>query len=180
MPRLAATRLMIGLAAAGLLVAGCESPSEVPDPDGEPLMRTEASVYRLAERGVLLEVDIPFVYENRTGGAVYLVNCNGFVPPYLERKVDGKWRLEWGPGENGCLSPPVIIAAGQSYADTLGVHAPVFGSNAQPQFRGPDIDGIYRLRWDRALSSFDPNRQPFGRELPLELRVSNTFELKAP
>jgi hypothetical protein len=73
-----------------------------------------------------------------------------------------------------------VIGPGAKYRDTLRVFAGTYGDKLHPQFQTEQVEGVYRLRWDQALSSFDPDRHPFGEELPLEFRVSNEFVLKGP
>jgi hypothetical protein len=160
-------------------LAACNGPFELESGDGF-LMRTAAYSYTLRTISSRWEVDIPYTYENRTGGRVFLVNCNGYVAPFLEQKVaGGEWRMGWGAPENDCLSPPVIIEPGAIFSDTLRVYGfPPGSGNAYPQFSGP-VTGIYRLRWNRALTSFQ-TRAPFGEELPLAQRVSNEFVLRGP
>jgi hypothetical protein len=163
---------------------GCEASNGVglsPELLRDPLMRTEGATYTLQRLEHGWELKIPYSYANRTGASVYLVNCGGHVPPYLERRgEDGAWKGEWGGVELSCLSAPVIIEDGAVFRDTLWVYAGLRGSNNYPQFRRDDMSGTYRLRWDRALRSFDANRSGFGPALPLEARISNAFELKQP
>jgi hypothetical protein len=163
-----------------LCLAGCIGPFDLESGD-DALMRTDTTTYTLREtfRGGR-EVRIPYTYENRTGGRIYLVNCGGYVPPILEQKATGgEWRTAWGAVELTCLSPPVIIEPDAIFRDTLWVLGFPRGGNTSPEFLVDEIEGIHRLRWNRALTSFQ-NRLPFGEELPLAQRVSNEFLLREP
>jgi hypothetical protein len=162
----------------GSLLA-CSSPFGV-DRDGETLLQTEELEYRLRETLSGLRVEIPYTFSNRTGSRVYLVNCRGDVSPSLERKHGFQWVHGWASVKLMCLSSPVVIEPGAEYRDTLRVIAWRFGSNNGPRFETEEIEGVYRLRWDQALSSFDPNQYPFGEDIPLDSRVSNSFVLKDP
>src|SRR4051812_28507541 len=110
------------LLAVAVPLSGCTE-SLSPAPASGQLLRTGGAAYTLAPTTYGWQVDIPYEFENRTGGAVYLANCGGFVPPDLERKVDGQWRTEWGAVEDSCGSPPVVIQAGEVFRDTLQVTA---------------------------------------------------------
>jgi hypothetical protein len=121
-----------------------------------------------------MRVTIPFSYTNRTGSVVLLVNCNGHVPPSLEMKRGKQWVTAWVPVELLCLSAPIEIETGAVYRDTLFVVAAAFGSKGGPQFAFEEIEGTYRLRWNRASSQGNSTSKP----LPLRLRVSNEFFLK--
>jgi hypothetical protein len=170
-------RSRYSLPAAVVLFAACDQPLDLESFD-QALVRTEASAYTLRSSSRGLEVAIGYSYENRTGSRVYLVNCNGHVAPVLERKIgDGEWELAWAAPEHDCLSPPVVIEPGAALRDTLLVYGRPPGSNSYPQIDPDRIRGVHRLRWNRALTSFEP-RLPFGQELPLALRVSNEFLLR--
>lgn len=148
---------------------------------GDASLRTDANVYQLQRdsRGNLT-VEIPFTYHNTTGKTVYLVNCNGAVPPSLEKWQDGEWVAGWNPVVLLCLSPPIQVPPNGVYEDTLRVLAAPYGSNAGPQFEVADPDGTYRLVWHVALHDYDLDDPPAGTPLPLENRLSNSFDLRAP
>ena len=162
----------------GCLLA-CDSPLGVNQIEG-PLLQTEALEYRLIETAIGYETEIPYSFTNRTGSKVFLANCKGNVSPGLERNHDGQWVPDWTPVKLMCLSSPVVILRGDEYHDTLRVFAGPFGSNLHPQFKSEDVGGVYRLRWEGAYSTYDPDQYPFGKELPLGLRVSNSFVLIDP
>ena len=51
------------------------------------------------------------------------------------------------------------------------------GSNFFPQYSMTDLDGEYRLLWDGAFASYDPNTGT-GAPLPEASRVSNRFLIR--
>lgn len=147
-----------------------------PAADG-PMMRTSAETYALRKTSLGYQADIPYTYTNRTDGAVYLVNCNGDVTPGIQRMVGGEFTQWWIPSTNACLSPPVVIAPGSTYSDTVRVVI----SPQDPQLYA-SIDtapaGSYRLVWYSALSSFDDDARGFGQPIPIGHRVSNRFTFR--
>ena len=173
--RLKAT-VPLGLAAA-LGGLGCDTATGLVR-DTEPPIQTDVLEYELDFDGLRFRVDISYVYTNRSGNPVYLVNCNGGFGLHLERDENGAWQYAWGPVLNRCLSPPIVIASNATFADTLHVRAGSFGSNSFPQFDVDDPSGTYRIVWTAALSSLDANQLPFGPQIPFEYRVSNRFTLR--
>jgi hypothetical protein len=123
-----------------------------------------------------LATEIPYVFHNRTGAPVFLVNCNGAFALTLERLEGDQWKVAWGPFLPLCLSPPIVIEAGARFADTLHVWGSPPNQNSAPSFDVADPSGTYRLVWNAALSSFQ-DRLPFGEPIPLSYRVSNLFTL---
>jgi hypothetical protein len=173
-------REFLPLVLMGALLAGaCDSLLSV-DPDPEPAMQTDGLEFRLRSAGSGFEGEIPYSYFNDSGSRIYLVNCNQQFDARLERKCDDDWVLGWAPVMNLCLSAPIIIEPGGVFRDTLRVYAARYGSNSAPQFQFENPEGIYRIRWEGALTSFDPDQYPFGEPLPLERRTSNRFVLKGP
>src|SRR5689334_18318840 len=81
-----------------LLLAACgPDPLDVYLKDG-PFLRSAATSYALTERAGLLEVSIPYAFENKTGGVLYLEHCPGTIgilPPILERKKGDDWETAW-------------------------------------------------------------------------------------
>ena len=153
---------------------GCD---DLLGPGTDAALRTDRTEYRLQDTGIGLEGRIPFTFTNRTGGAVYVVNCNGNTPPALQKRIDGRWVHAWSPVVSLCLSPPIVIGAGATYADTLWVSAGHPGNNFYPKFEVLAVAGTYRLIWPNVLKSYDDSRSPFGESLPLQERVSNPFEI---
>lgn len=160
-----------------LVIAACATPLAPHDRDPSLPLQTEDLTYELRESARGLEMDIPFTYTNETGETVYVVNCNGNAPPSLQKRVDGEWVRAWAPVVPLCLSAPIVIAAGETYTDTLRVRAGHRNSNTFPQFEvgGP---GVYRLLWHRVVHDYDSDRQDFGDPLPVAERVSNSFRIE--
>ena len=173
----APSRLQLPLVlAASLAGFGCESSTGLAR-DSERLIQTESLAYDLRSDGPGLGVEIGYVFTNRTGAPVYLVNCGGGFGLHLEREVEGVWRFAWGPILPLCLSPPIVIESNATFADTLRVWGAPPGSNTYPQFDVEDPSGIYRIVWDAALSSFQDS-VPLGPQIPFEARISNRFTLR--
>jgi hypothetical protein len=160
--------LVLGLAA-------CEGGLFAPE-SRDPPIRTSAEEYVLKTTSIGWETEIPFVYANRSGGPYYLVNCGGSYFYVLEKFVEGRWVVSWGPILPLCLSPVIRINAGATLADTVGIFAGFPGTKNGPQFQMPDPQGVYRIVVE-ALRSFDEDARPFGPMLPREQRVSNEFRL---
>lgn len=186
-----AALLLFGLGACSSSAQPSAAPS-VEMPSGSPTERlgelgegnepigTESDHYELRREDDWLRADISYKFTNRTGGPVYLVNCNrGFVLQ-LERLTDSGWQRAWSPAQNDCLSPPIVIDPGSTFDHTLKVVAGLPGTNMHPQFDVEDPSGIYRIVWIDALSSFDAEKRPFGSQIPLEERISNPFRLGTP
>ena len=159
-----------------LAAAACGSATDLPR-DVEPLLQTESLEYELSSGSVGLRTEIPYSFENRTGDAVYLVNCNGDFALVLQRLEGDQWVTAWGPVLNDCLSPPIVIAEGEVWADTVHVWGAMAGTNSFPQFDVAEPAGIYRILWIDALSSFQ-DHLPFGPQIPEEYRISNRFFLR--
>jgi hypothetical protein len=162
-----------------LLVACSDDPLDVDFGDG-PLFRTDASTYTITREGDLLEVTIPFTFENRLPQTVYLQRCRGLLNPVLERKVGGEWRAAWRLTDLCGSAGPLTLQSGAQYADTIRIHAHPFGGDREPQFTSGDVTGIHRLNWVDALRSYDISIVPPGEQLPLRHRVSNEFQLQGP
>lgn len=164
-------------AALGLLLGiyACGSGTDLPR-DVEPLLQTESLEYELSAGSIALSTEIPYSFENRTGGVVYLVNCNGHFALVLQRLEGEQWVTAWGPVLNDCLSPPIVIAQGEVFADTVHVWGALPGTNAYPRFDVAQPAGVYRILWVDALASFQ-DHLPFGPQVPEEYRISNRFFL---
>jgi hypothetical protein len=166
-------------ACAGGSPTGPPSEDGVPSPPAElpaPALSTDADRYVLERTTIGWEAAIPFTYENRTRGPVFVVSCLHPTPPILEKWVGGRWVTAWSPTVPACLGPVLRVEAGERYSDGLRVFAGYPENNWHPKFDVAEPEGTYRLVWD-VLSSYDPGRYPFGDPLPLHLRVSNSFEL---
>ena len=157
-----------------LLTTGCFAATEPANP---PLLQTDSLVVRLVQEGDLFRTSIPYTFTNRTGGAVYLLNCRGGFGLHLERKDAGGWTLAWSPVLLACLSPPIVIDEAEVWVDTLHVVAGLPESNVRPRFDIAEPAGTYRIVWNAAFSSYRPDGPPWGRPLPWAQRVSNSFQL---
>jgi hypothetical protein len=153
-------------------LAACNTPTD-PDVGTRPSMVTDRLEYELALADAGLVTTIGYAYENRTHAAIEVVNCRGDVTPHLEKLVDGDWVIAWSAPKLDCLSPPVVVASGERYADEIRFFAAHPGTNTRPRMLVPSVTGTYRLVWGGASW---PNDEP----LPRELIVSNAFGLVAP
>jgi hypothetical protein len=172
--------------AAALLLAGCapipepEAPVQPGQVDGAYAIRTDRAEYQLRRAGEELRAEIGFTFRNETGRTVYVVNCRRIAPPSLEKWQGGRWVRAWTPAVPACLSPPIVIAAGATHADTLHFSAAPRGSSAFPQLEVDDPAGTYRLVWEHLVFDYDENRQGFGAPVPEQQRVSNPFVFRRP
>jgi hypothetical protein len=160
----------------------CDGPEQA-TPPAQPRgieFRTDHERYTLSQVSGGLVVNIPFTYLNRTGRTIYVANCRQIEQIALEKKRCEQWIPAWAGAYAACLSPPLVIPRGSSHSGAVDVFAGTPGSSFYPQFQVSDPEGTYRLVWNHLYWSFDPNRYPFGEELPSELRVSAEFTLAAP
>lgn len=163
-----------------LMLAGCSSPS-APRPTNElanPAIVTDSSAYTLTSQDGGVGVTIPYVFTNQTGGPVYVENCNGEFSQVLQRWSGSAWVTAWSPALLDCQSAPIVINAGESFSTQLRVWGAPQGSTTGPQWDVADPSGWYRLVWGDVLSSYDLNAVPEGKLIPLDVRESNSFELR--
>jgi hypothetical protein len=173
--------LWISLPVIAALLSSCADPYGI-DLDIGPLLRTDASSYTLTENNGVMEATIPFTYENRTERDLVLEKCRGLIPPILERRSGDEWTAGWVGNDYDCDPAPYTLVAGAVYTDTLHLWAHPFGSEREPQFLSASVTGTYRLQlsnvwlnWKKEWTS-----RPFGDQLPVELRVSDPFQLSKP
>lgn len=140
--------------------------------------QTDSESYTLTQPGPWYEATIRFTFHNDLKKNVYFVNCGGATGILLEKFVDSTWKPVWSPVMTTCLSAPLIVAAGKDWRSEIRVSAAPIGSNFLPQFSVRDIPGTYRVQWTHALRSYDPSKPRFGTQLPLQQRISNSFEIK--
>jgi hypothetical protein len=145
--------------------------------DPEPPLQTDALRYELVRDDVGDRTTIAYTFLNGTEEAVVVPNCGGDTRPMLQKRRNGRWFDAWSPFRDACLSPPVVIAPGASYADTFAVFGAPPGSNVLPAFVFSDVEGVYRLFWDQARPADSLGAPDMGRALPMEDRVSNPFLL---
>jgi hypothetical protein len=143
------------------------------------LITTDRQSYRPRRTPEALELDIVTTFTNRTSDTVRLHPCGSSSQPAfsLEKWVGGGWQPAWGQACPAILMlDPPKVAPGESRTDTAKVRA-MLASNAMPRFEVDPIAGSYRVVYAQAYRSWRPNEGP-GELLPLELRVSNTFQIE--
>ncbi len=156
--------------------AACGSVTQPPEDPGALIQTNSASYVLVSEEG-WVTADIAYTFHNRTGGTVYLVNCLGGFALRLERWEGGSWRSVWSPALSACLSDPIVIEPGLVFSDALSVVGALPATSGFPQFDAAPPDGTYRIVWEAALSSYQP-QLPFGDPLPRASRTSNPFTLR--
>ena len=164
------------LSALLLAVAACGAPPDLPR-DAEPLLQTSALRYELTRDDLGYRTTLIYTFRNDTGAPVYLPNCQGDIRPVLQVQHRGAWFDAWTPFRTACVSDAVVIGAGDSLTDTVAVFGAPAGSNVVPAFAFEDVEGVYRLLWDRALTRYDGVTVDPTALLPLSQRVSNRFVL---
>jgi len=167
------------LAACALQAPTGPEPFDAPDPGDAPIVTDRAS-YTLQRGSHGWQGEIAFEYSNATDRTISILNCNGSFALRLEKLEAGAWVSAWGPAIPSCLSPPIEIAPGDGYATTISVFGGFRNSNHYPQFQVDEIDGTYRLVIESAYWNYDHNGPPWGEQVPLEHRVSHTFEIRTP
>lgn len=118
---------------------------------------------------------IPYELRNDTGGPMRLADCEGDVRPLLQVRRGEAWVDAWHPLATRCDGPPLVVAAGASFVDTLNVVGGPPGSNVSPTFIFEDVEGVYRLYWFQAgrADSIADDAEVSGDDW----RVSNPFVL---
>jgi hypothetical protein len=168
------------------LVGGCTPvngngphPATMPF-EGETHLRTSAESYTLTRRDGGWATSIDFSFTNPLAENVYVVNCRGAVLLGLERWSGDAWERAWSPVELACLSPPIVIAPGETLRHTLPVWGSDPGRNHHPEFTVTPVEGTYRLVWSQPVLRWrgDYVDGAFGDPVPRELRVSNSFVLR--
>ncbi len=104
--------------------------------------------------------------------AVFILHCNGAISWGLQRLVDGRWENAWVATTNGCLSAPIQVTGGGTYADTLELISRTDMPPNPGTVQAEVPPGTYRVVWFGVLTAFDLDARPFGDELGLEHRVS--------
>ena len=178
----------IALAAVSLAACGTPRPPQAgaeqgiaASPPQATALRTDAGEYTLRRREPMWETHIPVTFRNPLPDTVYMVNCQQELGMTLEKKTAQGWSPFWEPVLMLCLSPPVRIAPGATYADTLWLAGAMPGANTVPAFASRDLDGVYRLRWDNVVlhyREFSPDRPSWGDSIPPAHRTSNEFVLR--
>jgi hypothetical protein len=170
-----AARVVAGTAVLAVLSSAyaCDDPISV-----------ETALLQTGHPSYDLEVDafgdlvghVDYTFTNETGATVYVVNCQGQFHLWLEQWDGTKWVSAWSAFVPECLSLPIVLEPRQTFEDTVFIWSGCPASDLYPELDCDNPDGIYRIVWEDALSSYQ-DALPFGRQIPLVYRVSNSFEL---
>jgi hypothetical protein len=185
---------LLTLSIIACFAASCasERAAGLPDEEGPSLnpaapILTDQSVYTV-QRGAThlddgtlygryVQLFIRLRYTNPTTGSIYLPTCHTVSPPVLEKLEARGWVTAFAPIVQACLGPPEIIERGRTFEYLYHVQAYLPGSRVMPQFQTA-VPGTYRLVWSAYATWTAYGTEPgIGRELPLEARVSNEFEI---
>ncbi len=122
-----------------------------------------------------LDFTILMTYTNRSDRPVYMGMCGGPFVPVLERLVNGSWETAYSPPQTACGGVGNRIDPGEVYSD---YRFQVLGhdrkSDVRPSWLPDEVDGSYRVHWFLSLFT-EPDWR--ADQVPLEERVSNTFQL---
>ncbi len=170
-----APAILVGL----LALAGCEEalPTAFLNEAPHAPIQTDREIYTLEWDGSTYQATVEYTYTNRTGHAVFIVNCSGAFALRLERWTGSRWVHAWSPVLPDCLSPPIEIAPGELRAFSLHLVGGRPSGSIHPQFDQATPSGWHRIVWMSALSSFQSS-YPFGPEIGPEHRYSNPFRLR--
>ena len=161
------------VAAATLSGAACESVT-VLDTAPAPI-ETDKMEYEAQIEDGSVEIDIPHTFKNETDAAVFVVNCHNSFAIKLQKRVGNTWVDAVGIIIPECLSPAIEIESNATFEHTLMVRAGLPSSDIQPRFEVDELEGIYRIVWIDVLETYDPDSFPFGKQIPVAMRVSNEF-----
>lgn len=148
--------------------------------DTAALFQTSSLSYTLAGDEHGWSGQIAYAFTNRTQDSVSFVNCHGDTQLEIEKFDGGRWRTVWAPAMPLCLSPPRVVAPGESLMDTVSVQAAYPGQDWHPSATAEQLTGVHRIVWRDVVHGY---RMPseaassFGTRLPLSQRVSNPFRL---
>lgn len=162
--------------ALGLGLAACGSIPDV-ERDPEPLTQTPALRYEIVRHDIAYTARVPYTFLNDTGVDVRLADCATDVRALLQVRRGDRWVEAWFPPEPRCEGPALIVAAGESYHDTLRVAGGPPGSNVTPAFIFEDVQGVYRLYWHQAAFEGDGSAVGDAARSDGPWRVSNPFVL---
>jgi hypothetical protein len=141
-------------------------------------VQTDSLVHHLTRQAPWYSVEIPFRYRNDTGRTISIVNCQGGLNIGLEKRVGAEWQTFYQPVLLMCLSPPIHIAPGETFARAARIMGAIPGHDAGPEFASSDLDGEYRLVWSNLVHDYRDTGQSFGQ--PVGPLRSNPFLLVAP
>lgn len=159
---------------------------QLPADDDAPIT-TDRERYTPEDFGNYVIYTIEISYTNTTGKSVYLVPCSDTPPPpayQLERFDGGKWHFNYLPT---CRTGPIDVPAtevepGEGFTSTLTLR--VYTVRTPEDYGDPLLGtdimaGVNRFAFFIVASVNDEGGSN-GNLLPLEERVSNAFELRAP
>ena len=141
-------------------------------------LQTDSAAYTLRRDGRGWAADIGIRYRNDGPDTVYVVNCNGHVVMFLQQRTEDGWTDAWRGESNGCLSSPIVIPPGTSYATSLPIWGAEAGATWTNAFLTDDFGGDFRLVWHQPVLHYDARRQNIGDTIPLARRASNPFVLR--
>lgn len=142
--------------------------------------QTDSLAYRASTAAGEFRTGITVQYRNVTAERISFPHCNGAFWYGLQKRVDGAWVDAWSPDLPMCLSfEPIAVEPGATVTLRFGVYSGPKGSNFSSQFlanRWPP--GVYRIDIAAARHGFDAPTSTFGRQVPVDARVSNAFVLR--
>lgn len=122
-----------------------------------------------------VEVRMGFALENRTGGSLFLPECEVLHPPLIERQVSERWEV--------AFQPTFLLCGGErevSLGESAGRAWKVIGEDTEGRTLLEDADtgpgrisGPFRLDWNAW-------RDEFGASLSQEERRSDPFFIWVP
>ncbi|HEX6096403.1 MAG TPA: hypothetical protein VF432_08780 [Thermoanaerobaculia bacterium] len=159
------------------------APVETPTPAKTPAVpaapiRTDRSSYVLTNGSQGPETTIVATLRAPADQTLYILNCNGASGLTMQRRSGEEWVYSWVISMAACMSPPIVVPPGGEHTGRLALHERA-GAVPEP-VGGRLVSGTYRMVWTGVLTSFDPNTEGFGPELPMEQRVSAPFTIQVP
>lgn len=151
----------------GLLgTMGCGSSFDLDDAD-LPLLETDQVEYVFTDVDGLSRAVVSYRFINRSTKTLYLRRrCQSLI---FERLEVGEWLFV--TSGLPCLSNlevPLVLQPGEVFQDSVRLHE-----------GEPWTTGEYRLRVEVA-DRWNRDREEFGENIPLRLRLSNSFRLDVP
>jgi hypothetical protein len=154
-----------------LLLPACDD-----DPTGpaSPAIQTDRTAYTLERAEGGWAAEIPYVFVNRTGRALYTSHCGGIYNARLDRLEDGEWVEAWYPPLPLCLGVPQEIEPGEAVRDTVFF----FEYDGEAGADGSDLPGTYRIVWQDVRFGGPSSDGWLQGAVPVAYRSSNAFELR--
>ncbi len=176
-------RRLLCAAAMVASTVGCES--TIPAVVEDTALVTDGTSFRFELWGSVrgnpwYSAEIPYSFTNRTGSKVFIPTCSGGIGLALQMDQAGQWVHVWSPTHTLCLGPPIVIEPGEVYQRILNVVGCLGRNCGSRLVLPPNPSTPIRILWLDALSSYDEDKRPFGKPIPLEERFSNRFTLQVP